>query len=205
LIVTEDRERFDGSRTSSTYRIVWGNVLRTHADPSGGNSTFSTLVEAQRMRSNKRTPRAQVSAPPALKQAPLDSALTLHLTPTTTKAIGGGGEGGKKEIRIRWGHINPAFPDGERWRLFQIALAAGLVTDCPVDRIRLTTLTMQAKTRPAECQTGFFIAGIEAGDWDSLDPELITKAVTRLRAKGLEITPEDIKRVPERRTGGGRC
>lgn len=105
---------------------------------------------------------------------------------------------GSATKRSGWwaGHIGDLSNPTERDRLHKAAMAAGLLSDSNVDRVRVTALAMQSSSRPAAFARGFFVKHVEWGDWSWLDPKYVKTAMDRLlAANGLRLTREEFERV----------
>ena len=203
LIVIEAAERLDGSTTSNKYRIVWGNLQRI--------GVVATRDRAQRPRSGKRGGGAQASAGGALRQAPLELNWNGIRTPSTPSGIGEEDGGGGLEIGDRrtargerptpasrgaWtGHIGDLSERAERLRVFHDAVKAGLLTDCPVDRVRFLAATIQARKRPDGMASGWLIQLVESANWRRLDPTYIKRAIQQLADLGVRLTPDERKQL----------
>lgn len=93
------------------------------------------------------------------------------------------------------GHVDPTFPDAERQRLWDLACSMGYLSKTAVDRVRFRACIAHAKTRPEGMVTGWFVTRLMLGDWGWIDQKHVRNAVDYFKAKGIELTVEEIRNV----------
>lgn len=80
-------------------------------------------------------------------------------------------------------------------RLFQAAVAAGVLVDSPVNRVRVVALALQARSPDVTKAGGYVIRHIEQGSWNYLSRENVNEALRRLAADKLTLTADELRQV----------
>lgn len=129
--------------------------------------------------------------------APLENPEPVHQRASETPAPRQNPPTSQPARRGAWaGAIDKTFHAEERTRIFRAALAAGLVTDCTRDKLRVQAAILQAMSRPdPKWVTGHLIDLIEVGDWQRLEVLHVERAAGRVLPPGRRLTTDEIKRI----------
>ncbi|MES2789986.1 MAG: helix-turn-helix domain-containing protein [Planctomycetota bacterium] len=211
LLLVEQRNRKgagERGQTSSVYAIRYGALRRLLPDdckytqPRGGGCSTAGGRHSNRGGAVTQPPHELIELEIVNRNADDD---TREQTPAPERTNGGGGlrtipatpTAGLASRKSGWwiGIIGDLANRDERSRVFAAAVAAGLLTDCPIDRVRFATLELQSRLRPPGMAPGFIVSHVEAGDWDWLDPASMKDALRRL---GFVLTKEELLRVRTR-------